>query len=574
MNYPLYLIFLLISVSLTAQNSKLKFESRKIDHGTVEDWANPPARFVVTNNGPTNLSFLPTFHTQDVYIVLPKKPVPPKGRAEIIVYYYTGDKGTFSKSVEIYSNYDQKPLKLTVKGNIKSFASSAHLSCPGAPPTNDPVAIYEQKVLVFDAETGKPIEGVKVEFKASKREKYGDRTIKGGFALIEMPPGLYKMEVSKGEYYPHFDNGYINRSTGTLTVELKPKPKPVEELAAEKAPKTTSSPKSPYPPKPPQPAKESNDEVEKESEYVVILGSNRKAQEAKEKAAKAKELAERALADADEAKEAARRSREAAEIALADVDEAKAAARKAKEAAEKALAVTEKAAEEKKAEPEPAPAPAPKPKPDPDPEPEPEPVIPEFDERTGTLSEKVFQPNNIVFLIDISLSMKDDNKLAELKVSMKNLAQRLRDIDQLTIITYNNRSAVAMETTSADERDKISAIIDGLVPKGSTRGVKGLEKAYQTALENLIYSGNNQIILATDGKFSEVDTDDKSFYRIAKNGSKEGIVLSVLGFGQDKKAAGVMDKLARAGKGSYYSVYQGEGEEVLLEEIMNRSRKD
>lgn len=491
MKYIISLIFFLLSLSAFAQNSKLKFENKKIDHGSVEDWANPPARFVFTNNGYSDLSFLPTFHTRDLLVVLPKSPVPPRARAEILVYFYTGDRGSFSKSVEIFSNFDSKPLKLTVKGDIKSFSSSAHLSCPGAPPIDDPVAIYEQKVLVFDVETGKPIQGAKVQFKADKKEKYTERTLKGGFALVEIPPGLYTMEVSMTEYFPHFDSGYINRQTGTISVELRPKPKPVEETAAvpkkkKPSPSPPTTPKTPQVPKQPKATKENNEPVKKDKPQPKPL----------------------------EFKEV-------------------------------------------KEEPEPV-----------------EPLVPEFDERTGALSEAVFQPNNIVFLIDVSLSMKDDDKLEELKSSMKRLAFRLRDIDRLTIITYNNRSAVAMQTTNADEKGKINAVIDGLVPKGSTRGVKGLEKAYRTAQDNFIYSGNNQIILATDGKFSEVDTDDKSFYRIVKNGSKEGVILSVLGFGQDKKAAGVMGKLAKNGKGSYFAVSRGQGEQVLLEEIMNRSRRD
>ncbi len=489
----IYLLLFCFSIGVAAQNSKLKFERKKIDHGTVEDWANPPARFVVTNNGYTNLSFLPTFHTQDVYIVLPKEPIAPRMKGEVLVYYYTGDKGTFSREVEIYSNFDSKPLKLTVKGNIKSFSGSAHLSCPGAPPVSDPIAIYEQKVLVYDAVTGKPLQGAKVTFVADKREKYNERTLKGGFALVELPPGLYKMEVGLAEYHPYFDRGYINRQTGTLEVPLKPipKPEPEEELVVKevvrpkiKQPNPAQTPSTPKTPQSPRVVVETEEEEELVSERVVV---------------------------------------------------------------------------ETEEEPEPI-------------EIEEEPVI-EFDEKTGALSKDIFQANNIVFLIDVSLSMRDNNKLEELKTSMKNLAGKLRDIDQLTIITYNNRSAVAMPTTSADQKATINAVIDGLVPKGSTRGVKGLEKAYRTAEDNFIYSGNNQIILATDGKFSEVDTDDKSFYRLVKNGSKEGVILSVLGFGQDKKAAAVMSKLAKSGDGAYIPVTEGE-EQVLLEEIMSRSRKE
>jgi len=186
-----------------------------------------------------------------------------------------------------------------------------------------------------------------------------------------------------------------------------------------------------------------------------------------------------------------------------------------------------------------------------------------------------FNPNNIVFLIDVSLSMGKENKLDLLKASIKRMVAALRDIDRLAIITYRTKTQLVLPSMAADDKEFLYDLIDALEAKGLTLGVNGLNRAYDVAKENLITPGNNQIILATDGLFnSEDEAAKKNILAMARRQSfNTGIILSVVGFGKDEQAIFLMKKLAKYGKGNYIPVSTRENaEEVLIEEIKANSR--
>jgi len=115
--------------------------------------------------------------------------------------------------------------------------------------------------------------------------------------------------------------------------------------------------------------------------------------------------------------------------------------------------------------------------------------------------------------------------------------------------------------------------LESLEAGGSTRGVKGIETAYEWIDQNYIYKGNNQIILATDGEFKNNEDEIKSIYTLAKkNAQDKDIVLSVIGFGQNKEAERLMKKLAYWGQGEYISLVDvNSAREVLVNEIKERS---
>jgi len=186
-----------------------------------------------------------------------------------------------------------------------------------------------------------------------------------------------------------------------------------------------------------------------------------------------------------------------------------------------------------------------------------------------------FNPNNVVFLIDVSLSMSKKNKLDLLKASIKRMVAALRDIDRLAIITYRTTAQLVLPSMVADDKEFLCDMIDALEAKGLTLGINGLNRAYEVAKENLITPGNNQIILATDGLFnSEDEQAKKNIFTMARRQSyNTGIILSVVGFGKDEQAVLLMKRLAKYGKGNYIPVSTRENaEEALIEEIKANSR--
>ncbi len=192
----------------------------------------------------------------------------------------------------------------------------------------------------------------------------------------------------------------------------------------------------------------------------------------------------------------------------------------------------------------------------------------------GELSYDEYKPNNVVFLIDVSGSMRDSLKLPLLKQSIINLLSSLRPIDRLAIVTYADGVKIVMPSTPVTDKAHIEDVINALVAGGQTEGGKGMKKAYRVAESNFIPGGNNQIILATDGAFSSLGEEEGELNKLIANGLHDGISLSILGFGAKKYALQAMEKFAKAGNGSYLQIKDKAGANAVLEEeIKARSRR-
>lgn len=160
-------------------------------------------------------------------------------------------------------------------------------------------------------------------------------------------------------------------------------------------------------------------------------------------------------------------------------------------------------------------------------------------------------PSNIVFLIDTSGSMSDENKLPLLKESFKLLVNQMRENDKVSIVTYAGSAGVVLEPTSGDKKEKIIEALDRLESGGSTAGGEGIELAYKVAEENLKANGNNRVVLATDGDFNVGPSSDGELVRMIEEKRKKGVFLSVLGLGMGNYKDSKMEQLADKGNGNY-----------------------
>jgi Ca-activated chloride channel family protein len=159
--------------------------------------------------------------------------------------------------------------------------------------------------------------------------------------------------------------------------------------------------------------------------------------------------------------------------------------------------------------------------------------------------------SNLVFLIDVSGSMNDENKLPLLKESMKILVRELREKDKVSIVVYAGSSGVVLEPTSGNEKEKIMDAFDDLEAGGSTAGGEGIELAYKLAQKNFIKGGNNRVVIATDGDFNVGASSDKEMEDLIEEKRKSGVFLTVLGYGMGNYKDSKMEILANKGNGNY-----------------------
>lgn len=183
-------------------------------------------------------------------------------------------------------------------------------------------------------------------------------------------------------------------------------------------------------------------------------------------------------------------------------------------------------------------------------------------------SQNQIPPSNLVFLIDVSGSMNHPNKLPLLKQSLKMLVDQLRPDQKVAIVTYSGSARLYLDSTSGAYKGRIHAAIDNLTAGGSTAGEAGLNLAYRVARDNFIRNGNNRVILATDGDFNVGAQNDYELTELIKQRRKDGIFLSILGFGTGNYKDSKMEKIADNGNGNYYYIDTiEEGRKVLVEEL-------
>lgn len=197
---------------------------------------------------------------------------------------------------------------------------------------------------------------------------------------------------------------------------------------------------------------------------------------------------------------------------------------------------------------------------------------------------KGYQPDtprpsaNLVFLLDVSGSMRSPAKLPLLKSGLKLLVNQLKASDHIAIVVYAGATGVVLESTPGDQKAKIMAALDQLYAGGSTNGGAGIRLAYNIAAQHFIKGGINRILLATDGDFNVGTTNFDALKQLVETRREQSVSLTALGFGSGNYNDKLMEQLADAGNGNYsYIDTLNEARKVLVEEMdatLNTIAKD
>lgn len=160
-------------------------------------------------------------------------------------------------------------------------------------------------------------------------------------------------------------------------------------------------------------------------------------------------------------------------------------------------------------------------------------------------------PSNLVFLIDVSGSMDEPNKLPLLQTSFRLLTNQLTAKDTVSIVVYAGNAGLVLPPTPGNQKNKIISAIYQLQAGGSTAGGEGIKLAYDIAKKNFLPSGNNRVILATDGDFNVGVSSDGELVKLIEDYRNQGVFLTVLGFGMGNLKDSKMEQLADKGNGNY-----------------------
>ena len=192
--------------------------------------------------------------------------------------------------------------------------------------------------------------------------------------------------------------------------------------------------------------------------------------------------------------------------------------------------------------------------------------------RIGIAAKPIEQVNrpasNLVFLVDVSGSMDNADKLPLVQWGLQRLVEQLGENDRVALTVYLGAAGLVLPSTSCMNKAEIMKAIDRLKAGGSTNGGEGIQLAYKVATENFIPNGTNRVILATDGDFNVGISKDEDLVKLITEKRNSGVFLSVLGFGMGNIKDGKLEKLADKGNGNYaYIDKPAEAYRVLVKEM-------
>ena len=178
-------------------------------------------------------------------------------------------------------------------------------------------------------------------------------------------------------------------------------------------------------------------------------------------------------------------------------------------------------------------------------------------------------PTNLVFLLDVSGSMRASNKLPLVQQSMRLLVEEMTEDDRVSIVTYASNASVRLESTLGSKKTEILAAINGLQAAGSTNGEGGIRMAYDEANRHYFQGGANRVILCSDGDFNVGKSSDGDLVELIQEKAASGVFLSVFGFGMGNLKDGKLEKLADKGNGHYgYIDNLNEAKKVFQDELV------
>ena len=176
---------------------------------------------------------------------------------------------------------------------------------------------------------------------------------------------------------------------------------------------------------------------------------------------------------------------------------------------------------------------------------------------------------NLVFLLDVSGSMDQPNKLPLVKRAISVLVEEMKERDTVSIVVYAGAEGLALRPTSGRDQITIQDSLDNLDAGGSTNGGAGIKLAYKVAREQFVEGGVNRVILCTDGDFNVGTTGTEELVSLVEKEAESGVFLSVCGFGQDNLNDGMLEEITNKGNGNYaYIDGFREARKVFLQDLM------
>ncbi|MDX1446459.1 VWA domain-containing protein [Lishizhenia sp.] len=476
---------------------QIKFSQTKFDLGEIN--VNTP-RYIdcrVENKGKSAHYILSVKTPPEVTYIHQGSLLQPADGITLRIQANPKTKGRFAYTILVYTSDKQTPTEIVIKGNVKSLPrklDNNFTRCPAfgvkTPQTIAEETSFQLTVLVRDSITQEPLAKSELVLLQRGKPVVEDRTDKNGEHTSKVPLGYTYFYAAHPGYYTKEKGAYINFQRNYIIIDLVKAPTSIPEPLPEEIAEETVV-------------------VEEEIEEV-----------------------EAPLETEEEEIEIVLEEEPQEETVVIVIEE------EPKPTEEE---LVESPAEPEVVEEEVTPIPT-----------EETPQIVELkDLDSNNFSEEYFLPTNVVFVIDVSSSMRSHEKLELMKYSLYQLTDMLRPTDKIALVSYSSDVEVLMSATSGMYKDSIKAMVESMEASGYTSGGEAIKIGYKEALKSYIPDGNNQVIIITDGAFNRNSNDYKRTIRRYK---RKNIHLSVVGIKNSPRAKAEMEKASTIGQGTFIPI--------------------
>ncbi|MCY2959900.1 MAG: von Willebrand factor type A domain-containing protein [Planctomycetota bacterium] len=159
------------------------------------------------------------------------------------------------------------------------------------------------------------------------------------------------------------------------------------------------------------------------------------------------------------------------------------------------------------------------------------------------------QPMHLTFVVDVSGSMKEQDRLETVKHALRMLVAQLDGRDSIALVTFSNDAKLVLPMTPVVDRAAIEAAIAPLAHGGSTNSNAGLQLGYAQALMGLDPNAVNRVVFLSDGVANVGETDAQKILEGVQSIREKGIFLNTIGVGMNNHNDVLLEQLADKGDG-------------------------
>jgi len=158
-------------------------------------------------------------------------------------------------------------------------------------------------------------------------------------------------------------------------------------------------------------------------------------------------------------------------------------------------------------------------------------------------------PLALTFVVDVSGSMREENRLELVKHALRLLVGELDANDSVAIVAFSNEARLVLPTTSAANRGLIESAVHGLHAGGGTHAEAGLRMGYELAAQDFADHAQNRVVLLSDGVANVGETDRERITASVREHRERGIFLNTVGVGLGNHDDALLEQLADRGDG-------------------------